>query len=113
MTLHEAPSLFCSWSQGEESRQGAVGIVLSALGCWDLRKGDSPAGADTNTRSWTPAEVTSLPRLQLKLGLMEELQEASPWGLGFIPAGRTAELILSGGGFQQEIDLSGLWLFQA
>ena len=55
-----------------------MGIALSALGCWDLRKGDSPAGADTNTRSWTPVEVTSLPRLQLKLGLMEELQEASP-----------------------------------
>ena len=55
-----------------------MGMALSALGCWGLRKGDSPVGADTNTRSWTPVEVTSLPRLQLKLGLMEELQEASP-----------------------------------
>ena len=90
-----------------------MGVALSALGCWGLRKGDSPAGADTNARSWTPVEVTSLPRLQLKLGLMEELQEASPRGLGFIPAGRTAKLSLSGAGLQQEIDLSGLWLFQA
>ena len=90
-----------------------MGRALSALGCWGLRKGDSPVGADTNTRSWTPAEVTSLPRLQLKLGLMEEIQEASPRGLGFFLEGRTAELIVGGGGLQQEIDLSDSWPFQA
>ena len=58
-------------------------------------------------------EVTSLPHQQLKLGLPEELQKASPRGLGFIPAGRTAELILGGGGLCQETDLSGSWPFQA
>lgn len=73
-------------------------MALSTLGCWGLRKGDSPVGIDINTRSWTPLEVTSLPGLKLKLGLPEELQEAFPRGLGFIPAGRTAELILGGGG---------------
>ena len=90
-----------------------MGIALSALGCWGLRKGYPLVGADINTKTWTTGEVMSLPHLQLKLGLMEELQEASPRGLGFIPAGRTAELILSGAGLQQEIDLSGLWVFQA
>ena len=90
-----------------------MGVALSALGCWGLRRGDSQVGADTNTGSWTPVEVTSLPRLQLKLVLLEELQEASPRGLGFIPAGRTAEFILGVGGLQQETDLSGLWHFQA
>ena len=58
-------------------------------------------------------EVTSLPHLQLKVGLLEELQEASLRGLGFIPAGRTAELIIGGGGLQQETDLGGSWPFQA
>jgi len=88
-------------------------MALSALGCWGLRSGDSQVGADTNTRTWTPVEVSSLPSLQLKLGLLEELQEASPQGLGFNPAGRTAELILGGGGLQQETDLDGSWPFQA
>ena len=31
--------------------QGAVGVVLSALGCWGLRRGDSPVAVDTNIRS--------------------------------------------------------------
>ena len=31
MSWHETPSLFCSWSQGEEFRQGTVGMALSAL----------------------------------------------------------------------------------
>lgn len=31
MSWHETFSLFCSWSQGEEFRQGAVGMALSAL----------------------------------------------------------------------------------
>ena len=88
-------------------------MAISALGCWDLRRGDSPVGVDTNTRSWTPLEVTSLPRLQLKLGLLAELQEASPRGLGFLLEGRTAELTVGGGGLKQEIDLSGSWPFQA
>ena len=55
----------------------------------------------------------SPPRLQLKLGLLAELQEASPQGLGFLLEGRTAELIVGGGRLQQEIDLSGSWPFQA
>ena len=55
----------------------------------------------------------SLPHLQLKLGLLEKLQEASPRGLGFLLEGRTAELIVGGGGLQQEIDLSDSWPFQA
>ena len=88
-------------------------MAISALGCWGLRRGDSPVGVDTNTRSWTPLEVTSLPRLQLKLGLLAELQEASPQGLGFLLEGRTAELTVGGGGLKQEIDLSGSWPFQA
>ena len=58
-------------------------------------------------------EVTSLPRLQLKPDLLEEHQEASPRGLGFLLESRTEELILGGGELQQETDLSGLWLFQA
>lgn len=53
-------------------------MAFSALGCWALRSGDSEVRADTNTRSWTPLEVRSLAHLQLKLGLLEELQEASP-----------------------------------
>lgn len=88
-------------------------MAISALGCWGLRREDSPVGVDTNTRSWTPLEVTSLPRLQLKLGLLAELQEASPRGLGFLLEGRTAELTVGGGGLKQEIDLSGSWPFQA
>ena len=86
-----------------------MGMALSALGCWGLRRGDSQVGADTNTRSWTPVEVTSLPRLQLKPDLLEEHQEASPRGLGFLLESRTKELILGGGGLQQETDLSGSW----
>ena len=88
-------------------------MAFSALGCWALRSGDSEVGADTNTRSWTPLEVTSLPRLQLKLGLLAELQEASPRGLGFLLEGRTTELIVGGGGSQQEIDLNRSWPLQA
>ena len=88
-------------------------MALSALGCWGLRREDSPVGVDTNTRSWTPLEVTSLPRLQLKLGLLAELQEASPRGQGFLLEGRTTELIVGGGWLQQEVDLSGSWPFQA
>lgn len=90
-----------------------MGMAVSALGCWGLRRGDSPVGVDTNTRSWTPLEVTSLPRLQLKLGLLAELQEASPRSLGFLLESRTAEVTGGGGGLQQEIDLSGSWPFQA
>ena len=90
-----------------------MGVALSALGCWGLRRGDSQVGVDTNTGSWTPVEVTSLPRLQLKPDLLEEHQEASPRGLGFLLESRTEELILGVGGLQQETDLSGLWLFQA
>ena len=90
-----------------------MGMAVSALGCWGLRRGDSPVGVDTNTRSWTPLEVTSLPRLQLKLGLLAELQEASPRGLGFLLEGRTTELIVGGGRLQQEIDLNGSWPLQA
>ena len=86
-----------------------MGMALSALGCWGLRRGDSQVGADTNTRSWIPVEVTSLPRLQLKPHLLEEHQEASPRGLGFLLESRTEELILGGGGLQQETDLSGSW----
>ena len=88
-------------------------MAISALGCWDLRRGDSPVGVDTDTRSWTPPQVMSPPRLQLKLGLLAELQEASPRGLGFLLEGRTAELTVGGGGLKQEIDLSGSWPFQA
>ena len=52
-----------------------MGMAISALGCWDLRRGDSPVGVDTDTRSWTPLEVTSLSGLQqLKLGMLAELQ---------------------------------------
>ena len=90
-----------------------MGMAVSALGCWGLRRGDSPVGVDMNTRSWTPLEVTSLPRLQLKLGLLAELQEASPRGLGFLLEGRTTELIVGGGWLQQEVDLSGSWPLQA
>ena len=88
-------------------------MAFSALGCWALRSGDSEVGADTNTRSWTPLQVRSLAHLQLKLGLLEELQETSPQGVGFIPAGRTAKLILGGEGLQQETDRSDSWPFQA
>ena len=90
-----------------------MGMALSALGCWGLRRGDSPVGVDTNTRGWTPLEVTSLPRLQLKPGLLAEIQEAFPRGLGFLLEGRTAEFIVGGGRLQQEVDLSGSWPFQA
>ena len=54
-------------------------------------------------------EVTSLPHLQLKPDLLEEHQEASPRGLGFLLESRTKGLILCGGGLQQETDLSGSW----
>ena len=54
-------------------------------------------------------EVTSLPHLQLKPHLLEEHQEASPRGLGFLLESRTKGLILGGGGLQQETDLSGSW----
>ena len=90
-----------------------MGMALSALGCWALRRGDSQVGADTNTRSWTPVEVTSLPHLQLKPDLLEEQQEASPRGLGFLLESRTEGFILGGGGLQQETDLSGSEPFHA
>ena len=54
-------------------------------------------------------EVMSLPHLQLKPDLLEEHQEASPRGLGFLLESRTEGLILVGGGLQQETDLSGSW----